>query len=86
MAHHYYYAKANQAFGSCCPTNLQEIGDMELATPWTGLIGGYGQAWDLGYENRAFRKNCSFPTKDWPFICSVVDGTHGVDGGRLGST
>lgn len=87
MAHHYYYSKANQAFGSCCATNVNEIGDMELATVRTGAVRGsvYGQAWDVGYENRAFRKNCSFPTEEWPFICNGVDGTHGVEGGRLGS-
>lgn len=87
MAHRYYYSRMNHAFGSCCPTRLDEIADMELATPWTGAVAGsvYGQAWDIGYENRAFRRNCSFPTEEWPFICTGVDGTHGVEGARLGS-
>ena len=56
---------------------------MSLSTFWSGFP--TGQAFDIGYESRVFRRDCQFPTEQFPFICTGTDGTKDVRGDRLGS-
>jgi len=82
----YYGARMVEALGYeyQCPTNKTFVAAMNLMTPWSGLSGAIAIDGAFGYDRDILRR-CTFPSTNYPFLCTGSPGSPGTHGTALGS-